>query len=270
MGIHDDGFEGLMNASVQLHKKMLLQTLKEYNYSTHMVGKWHLGFCRREMTPLGRGFDTFYGMYNGATDHYTHTTGSNGYDLTIWEGGTKVTSFLYSKTLLKGNRVYNGIAHATDWYPTLERVAGGNGTIEGIDGLNLWDSISKNRESPRQEFVYDLSDITNRSTMRYKNYKLTWNRPGAPDLSGWYYPPLGVEQPPTPKYSSKVYTLFDLATDPTATTDISNRSDVRSVFTYMKKKLYELRLNMPPSMLPTRVNAGKPENWGGAWTTGWC
>ena len=43
-------------------------------YSTHMIGKWHLGFCSWSYTPLYRGFDSFYGIYLGAGDHYTHET----------------------------------------------------------------------------------------------------------------------------------------------------------------------------------------------------
>ena len=37
-----------------------------------MIGKWHLGFYNWDSTPTYRGFDTFYGFYNGAEDHYTH------------------------------------------------------------------------------------------------------------------------------------------------------------------------------------------------------
>ena len=37
-----------------------------------MIGKWHLGFYNWDSTPTYRGFDTFYGFYSGAEDHYTH------------------------------------------------------------------------------------------------------------------------------------------------------------------------------------------------------
>ena len=44
-------------------------------YSTHMIGKWHLGFYNWDSTPTYRGFDTFYGFYGGAEDHDTHSRG---------------------------------------------------------------------------------------------------------------------------------------------------------------------------------------------------
>lgn len=46
--------------------------LKELGYQSHMMGKWHLGFCAWECTPLYKGFDTFMGYYQGYSSHYDH------------------------------------------------------------------------------------------------------------------------------------------------------------------------------------------------------
>ncbi|XP_078326537.1 arylsulfatase B-like [Crassostrea virginica] len=54
-----------------LNYTFLPEKLKELGYATHAVGKWHLGFCKWECTPTYRGFDSFYGFYNGAEDYYS-------------------------------------------------------------------------------------------------------------------------------------------------------------------------------------------------------
>ena len=61
-----------------LNQTTLANELKRGGYATHMVGKWHLGMCKWEYTPTYRGFDSFYGYYNGAEDYFNHSrTGNN-------------------------------------------------------------------------------------------------------------------------------------------------------------------------------------------------
>ena len=47
------------------------QVMGKLGYSVHGIGKWHLGHCSWDHTPVKRGFETFYGFFNGALDYYT-------------------------------------------------------------------------------------------------------------------------------------------------------------------------------------------------------
>ncbi|ELU18562.1 hypothetical protein CAPTEDRAFT_195389, partial [Capitella teleta] len=55
-----------------LKYKFLPQYLKDLGYKNHMIGKWHLGYCREECLPTSRGFDTFYGLYASSGDYWEH------------------------------------------------------------------------------------------------------------------------------------------------------------------------------------------------------
>lgn len=57
---------------------VLLPTeMRKLGYSTHALGKWHLGFCDWELVPTRRGFDTFYGFLSGTEGYFSHQGGSS-------------------------------------------------------------------------------------------------------------------------------------------------------------------------------------------------
>ncbi|CAJ0583769.1 unnamed protein product, partial [Mesorhabditis spiculigera] len=49
------------------------ENLRALGYKTYMVGKWHLGYCRKELLPSMRGFDYFYGYYGPQTGYFNHS-----------------------------------------------------------------------------------------------------------------------------------------------------------------------------------------------------
>ena len=56
---------------LKLNQTLLPSTLKTLGYDTHLVGKWHLGYCNEAYLPLQRGFDTHFGFWVGAQSYYT-------------------------------------------------------------------------------------------------------------------------------------------------------------------------------------------------------
>lgn len=72
-GMQESVILGSNTWGVGLNETFLPQMLNKQGYSTHAVGKWHLGFYAKEYTPTQRGFDSFYGYYLGKSDYWDHS-----------------------------------------------------------------------------------------------------------------------------------------------------------------------------------------------------
>ncbi|KAM7356271.1 uncharacterized protein ACRADG_002076 [Cochliomyia hominivorax] len=51
----------------------MAEIFQSQGYSTHLVGKWHLGMARKEFTPIFKGFDSHYGYWGGYIDYFRMT-----------------------------------------------------------------------------------------------------------------------------------------------------------------------------------------------------
>lgn len=71
-GMQHTNLQTLIPAGVPVEFPFLPEKMRSLGYDTHMVGKWHLGYCNWSYTPTYRGFDTFLGYYTGDETYYTH------------------------------------------------------------------------------------------------------------------------------------------------------------------------------------------------------
>ncbi|KAK6176339.1 hypothetical protein SNE40_014641 [Patella caerulea] len=386
------------NVCLPLNLTILPQQLKKVGYATHIIGKWHLGFCNWNCTPTYRGFDSYLGYYNADEDYYKHTIGGfydlhenetpgwnfngkysayffaeraqhiitnhsaeqplflylpfqnvhapievppkyanmypyvrnwgrqnfcgmvtildeaignitqtlkdkgmyedtlilftadNGAELiaygnnwplrggkhTLWEGGTRVTSFMSGYGLQETGITHTGILHAVDWMPTLIGAAGAE-QVPGIDGINQWDSIRLNQPSKRTEFIYNLDDFyiptQGHAGIRMGDWKLLLGYPGS--IDGWYEPMNDTKDTPLtmnifPNTGDSPARLFNVIADPRELKDLA--ADFPDIVQNLTARINEYRQSYVKANYPKplQIAVDKAKQNGGVWSPGWC
>ena len=411
-------------------------------YRTHIIGKWHLGFCHDDYLPLRRGFDSFYGFYLGGESYYEHndpatvyksekeklfgydfrdqddvdrsgvgtysttlfakravdiindhvenhsnesifmylpfqsvhpplsvpkeyydlypnmkhgnrrivsgmvsamddaigmiveelnTTGlldntiilfasdnggeaflgGNNYPLrgmknTLWEGGTKSVSFIYSKMLKNKGTTNDELIHVSDWLPTLltavrnslpsnEQSKVQQFLSEEWDGLDQWGMLMGNEANKRSEILYNIDPVyldhidelnglssLGHGAIRIGNFKLMLGNPGSND---YHYPPHYPEDliemfdktiisndtlesiaPFT--YKEMPTYLFDLKNDPNEHYNIAKYN--LDVVEEILQRYKEYESTMIPPFTADEIEEGNPIHFNGIWSSGWC
>jgi len=71
IGMQRGAIERFQPDGLNTSLKLLPEYLQEAGYQTHLVGKWHLGYCAPEYLPTRRGFQSHFGQWNHAVNYYT-------------------------------------------------------------------------------------------------------------------------------------------------------------------------------------------------------
>ena len=65
-----------MPTGLSTRYQLLPELLARAGYTSHLVGKWHLGFCHPAYLPTSRGFHTHHGFWLAEQDYYSRCSAS--------------------------------------------------------------------------------------------------------------------------------------------------------------------------------------------------
>ncbi|XP_070551940.1 arylsulfatase J-like [Ptychodera flava] len=210
---------------------------------------------------------------NGAPVNVQHE-GSNwpllGVKQQLYEGGTRAVAFIHGDMLKKTGYTYNGMIHVVDWYPTIASIASGEVQDQDMDGINVWNALSTNSASPREEMVYNIMTDWDVAAIRIGDYKLMtgknhhnacWTPP--PEAEGkWGGESCFLQQ------KGDVY-LFNLKDDPSERINLAEK--LPDKVDLLMRRLEERSKKVIPGFQKDEfVLESLPSNFGGVWSHGWC
>lgn len=186
----------------------------------------------------------------------------------VYEGGVRVASFIWSRKLLDYPRVFKGIIHVTDWLPTLLGAAlavNVPGLLPSdLDGVDHWSSIVWLRGG-RGSVVLDIDRVEGYGAVRSGPWKLVKD-PSGNKCWGWFNIPANETALSFLKCGG--YQLFDVVNDPYEQSNVAAANP--SVLRQLKLTYSRMEKLATPLPFVTNITASFPENNGGIWGPGWC
>ena len=167
-----------------------------------------------------------------------------GFKGSLWEGGTRAAAFVRWPGQVPAGKRISQPMHVIDWYPTL--IGLGKGSLEQklpIDGRDVWPMVTKGDPSPHEAIL--SVQTPNRAAVRMGDWKLLSLKGAAED---------GEDDAPKKTANKKAKAkvtevagvqLFNLATDPSESTDLAAKEPER--VKAMTAKLAELMKGAVPS-----------------------
>lgn len=108
---------------------------------------------------------------------------------TLWEGGVRGASFVWSPLLKTTSRISNQMMNIQDWLPTLYSAAGGKGSnLPPMDGMDMWESLSKGAQSPRNLMLHNIDESRFISAVKVGDWKYVKGTTYGGSWDGWYGP----------------------------------------------------------------------------------
>ncbi|XP_014229702.1 arylsulfatase B [Trichogramma pretiosum] len=108
---------------------------------------------------------------------------------TLFEGGVRGVGLVWSPRLSNPGRVSNRLFSISDWLPSLLRAAGGDpSNITGIDGLDAWQSLAEDRESPRTTILHNIDQVVGVASIMQNEWKLVQGSTYGGKWDHWYGP----------------------------------------------------------------------------------
>lgn len=160
--------DSILDADVlsQIHSSIIGTQRKEYIKSLYQLDT-HIGYLYDKLVDKGM-IDNTYIIFMSDNGGCFYGGGKNGplrgSKGSLFEGGIKVDSFIYSPKLKSGGTTYNGLMHVSDWFPTMlalaniEYVPDADHPLDGVNQVDGWLNVRTPRETLLYNYYTALTD----------------------------------------------------------------------------------------------------------------